>query len=234
MRIRSRVLPFVALAAVSAAHSVEAQSAHSDRASVAQIRDERFKWFFGASAGALMFETQRQTQSGVPAIGAHIAVVARRAGLMLGVDEAFGSKEPSAFLDSSNGNALRLVTFDRIRRYAFNLTGYPVRGSLQPYLGVGFGLLQVINPQPDPSETFTSSDQAAQSAAAARDLSATGFMSFLAGVQFKLGRVAAFGQYQLSSSPSPGNLIRGSGHSLMGGLRFSLGSAKEDIKGGGY
>ena len=59
-------------------------------------------------------------------------------------------------------------------------------------------------------------------------------MSFLAGVQFRVGRIAAFGQYQLSSAPAAGKLIRGAGHSLMGGLRFSPGSAREEIRGGGY
>ena len=60
------------------------------------------------------------------------------------------------------------------------------------------------------------------------------FMSLLAGVQFRVGRMAAFGQYQIQTAPQAGMLLRGTGHSLMGGLRFSLGSAKEDIKGGGY
>jgi hypothetical protein len=53
-------------------------------------------------------------------------------------------------------------------------------------------------------------------------------------VQFRVGRVAAFGQYQINTGPGEDNLIRGTGHSLMGGLRFSLGSARENIKGGGY
>src|SRR5205814_4446944 len=113
MRIRSRALPLVALAAVAAVHALEAQSAHSDRSSVAQVRDNRFKWFFGAEGGAMFFETQSQTTSGIPAVGAHIAIISRRAGLMLGVDEAFGSKEPTAFLDPSDNFNLRAVSFDR-------------------------------------------------------------------------------------------------------------------------
>lgn len=233
MNIGSRVLPLAALAALAITPTLRAQTARSERAGVAEIRDDRFKWFFGAQAGAMLFETQSQTRSGVPAVGAHLAVVARRAGIMLGVDEAFGNNEPSRFLDGSSGNQERAVTFDRMRRYGFSLTGYPVRGSLEPYLGVGFGLLQVENAQLA-GEVFGSPQAAAASAAAANDHSASAFTSFLAGVQFRVGRVAAFGQYQLTSSPAAGNLIRGSGHSLMGGLRFSLGSAKEQVRGGGY
>ncbi len=233
MRIRSRVLPLATLVTLALAPGVRAQSARSESSGVAGVREDRFKWFFGASAGALLFQTQAQTQSGIPAVGAHLSVIARRAGLMLGVDEAFGSDEPSRFIDPTSGDQQRSVTFDRIRRYGFNLTGYPVRGALEPYLGVGFGLLQVENAQLS-GEVFSSPAAAAESAQAANDRSGSAFMSLLAGVQFRVGRMAAFGQYQISSAPAAGNLIRGTGHSIMGGLRFSLGSAKEDIKGGGY
>ena len=231
MRVPFRVLQLAA-AALVCAPALSAQAARSASSAVPEVRDNRFKWFFGAQAGAMLFETQSQTRSGIPAVGAHLAIVARRAGLMLGVDEGFGSDEPSAFLDPNSGNQIQPVVFDHIRRYGFNLTGYPVRGALEPYLGVGFGFLQVL--KPEVTGTFTSQEQAAISTAEAEDRSATGFMSFLAGVQFRVGRVAAFGQYQLNSSPSGGNLLRGPGHSIMAGVRFSLGSAKEDIKGGGY
>jgi hypothetical protein len=232
MRIPSRVLPLATLVLAAAAHSVQAQTAQSEAGSVAEVRDNRFKWFFGAQAGAMMFTTQVQTQTGVPSFGAHIAVVSRRGGLMLGVDEGFGNDESSDFLDEGSGGIRRPVTFDRLRRYNFSMTGYPVRGKLEPYLGVGFGLLQVISPQL--GGVFTSPSEAASSADEADQKSATGFASFMAGVQFRVGRMSAFGQYQISSSPSAGNLLRGSGHLLSGGLRFSLGSSREGVKGGGY
>jgi hypothetical protein len=112
------------------------------------------------------------------------------------------------------------------------MTGYPVRGALEPYLGIGFGINQVINPQV--GGVFASNEEAATSSAAARDISAAGFASFMAGVQFRVGRLSAFGQYQINTAPAPDNLLRGPLHMLTAGLRFSLGSAKEDIKGGGY
>jgi hypothetical protein len=234
MRIPSRAFPLLAAVAVAASTSVQAQAARSDAGSVAEIRDNRFKWFFGAQAGAMLFETPTQTQTGVPAFGAHLAIVSRRAGLMLGIDEAIGSSETTGFVDSNSGGIVRSMNFDRLRRYQFNMTGYPVRGALEPYLAVGFGLLQVINPQFGENEVFSSAEEAEISAEDAHQRSATGFMSFMAGAQFRVGRLAAFGQYQLSTSPSAGNLLRGPGHSLMGGLRFSLGSSKEGVRGGGY
>lgn len=234
MRIPSRALPLLAAFGVATAASAQAQTARSDAGSVAEIRDNRFKWYFGAQAGAMLFETPSQTQTGVPSFGAHLAIVSRRAGLMVGVDEAFGSSEATGFIDSNSGGIARSMSFDRLRRYQMNMTGYPVRGSLEPYLGVGFGLLQVINPQFGDNEVFSSALEAAISADDAHERSATGFMSLMAGVQFRVGRMAAFGQYQITSSPSAGNLLRGPGHSMMGGLRFSLGSSKEGVRGGGY
>jgi hypothetical protein len=180
----------------------------------------------------MFFETQKQAQSALPSAGAHIAVVSRRAGLMLGIDEAFGNDRPTAFLDPSDDFAQRPVTFDRIRRYGFTLTGYPVRGALEPYLGIGFGLTQVVNPQV--GGVFTSQDAAATSEAWAKEVSAAGFASLMAGVQFRVGRVAAFGQYQINTPPAQEHLLRGPLHMLTGGLRFSLGSSKEDVRGGGY
>jgi hypothetical protein len=232
MRIRTRVLPLVALAAALAAHSAQAQQARSPSAEVPTARDSRVTWYFGAEGGAMFFETQAQTSTGIPFAGAQVVVRSRRAGLMFGVDEGFGSKEPSAFLDSSDSFSQREVTFDHIRRYAFTMTGYPVHGALEPYLGVGFGITQVVNPQV--GGVFISNDAAAASAASARDVSATGSASFMAGVQFRVGRLAAFGQYQINTAPAANNILRGPLHLLTGGLRFSLGNAREDIKGGGY
>src|ERR1043165_6983087 len=90
MSIRSRVLPFLALAAVLAPRAGAAQSAKSDGGSVAKVRDDRFKWFFGAEGGAMFFKTQTRTTTGIPTVGAHIEVVSRRAGLTLRGDHGFG------------------------------------------------------------------------------------------------------------------------------------------------
>jgi hypothetical protein len=232
MRIRSRILPLLSLAVAIATLPAQAQEARSERADVPKVHDQRFKWFFGAGGGAMFFETQSRTRTGIPTAGAHIAIVARRAGLMLGVDEAFGSDESSAFLDPSDNFNQRPVTFDHIRRYGFTLTGYPVRGALEPYIGLGFGITQVVNPQV--GGVFASKDEAATSEFFAKEVSADGFASFTAGLQFRVGRVSAFGQYQINTPPAQEHLLRGPLHLLTAGLRFSLGSAREDVKGGGY
>ena len=71
MRIPSRALPLLAALGVVAAASAQAQTARSDAGSVAEIRDNRFKWFFGAQAGAMLFETPSQTQFKATTISTH-------------------------------------------------------------------------------------------------------------------------------------------------------------------
>lgn len=194
--------------------------------------DDSFKWYIGAQAGVLGFKTPTQSQGWVPTVGGQLNIVAKRTGLLLSVDEAFGSNETSGYTDVNAANNVRDVSFSHLRKYSAILTGYPVRGKTQPYFGLGFGLLQVINPQP--GGFFTSPAQANLARDLASNKSTDGFISFVTGIQFRVGRTVGFGQYQLSSAPSAGRLIRGASHALVGGLRFSLGGAREGIKGGGY
>jgi hypothetical protein len=57
------------------------------------------------------------------------------------------------------------------------------------------------------------------------------FAWVLGGLQINLSRrLNVFGQYILTSAGS-GFLLEGNTHSLMGGVRYSLGSAREDVIG---
>jgi hypothetical protein len=200
----------------------------------AQEREDSFKWYLGAQGGVLGFQTPAQTRAWVPSVGGTLLVNARRTGLLISVDEALGSDELTGFADNTavSSGGIREVEFDRIRKYSAVLTAYPVRGPTQPYFGLGFGLMQVINPEP--TGVFSTPVQASNAKAQADERSTDGFISFVAGLQFRLGRWVGFGQYQLASAASRGHLLRGSTTALTGGLRFSLGGAKEGSKGGGY
>lgn len=201
-------------------------------AASAQQWDDSFRWYVGGAAGVLGFETPSQTRAWVPSAGAQLLVVAKRTGLLLSVDEAFGSGELSGFADNGTTSGIRDVQFDRIRRYGATLVGYPVRGPTQPYLGLGFGLIQVVNPKP---QGFFPSPLAADSIKRETDQRSTdGFASLVAGVQFRVGTAMVFGQYQITTSPAGGHLLRGPSHAFTGGIRLSLGHAKEGVKGGGY
>ncbi len=204
----------------------------SGAAQAQQRWDDSFKWYIGAQAGVLGFATPTQTRAWVPTVGGQLNIVAKRSGLLLSVDEAFGKNETSGYTDANAANNVRDVAFNHLRKYSAVLTAYPVRGQTQPYFGLGFGLLQVVGPQP--GGFFTSPAQANIANQLTSTKSTDGFISVVAGIQFRVGRTVGFGQYQLASAPAAGRLIRGASHAVVGGLRFSLGTSKEGVRGGGY
>ncbi len=193
-----------------------------------------FQWYVGAHGGAMFFRTPSQTRGGIPMAGGHLMIVARRTGLLLSVEEGIGSDELSSFTNGSGST--QTVSFNDIRRYSAVLMAYPFRMPIQPYMGVGVGIMHVVNP-------FTGSEAASE---IANELGSTGFGTFLGGVQFKLARFMAFGQYQITTSPSMhvvtdgggvvayGNLLAGPTHTFSAGLRIGLGAARERAQTGGY
>lgn len=196
-----------------------------------------FQWYIGGQAGVLVFRTPAQTRGGMFMAGGHTLITARRTGLLLSVDEGIGSNEQSAYTDATGTS--QTVVFNDIRKYSAVLMAFPIRSAAQPFLGVGVGLLHAVNPQTT-GTTFVSPAAQAQAQQDARDLGSTGFLTLVGGLQFKVGRLVAFGQYQLTSaqgdktleSGASGRLIVGSTHTLSGGLRVSLGSAKETPRAG--
>ena len=174
-------------------------------------------------------------RTAIPTFGGQTLIVARRTGLLLSVEEGVGSDETSSYSDLSGTQA---VTFNDIRKYSAVLMAFPIRSAVQPYLGVGYGIMHVVSPRPVSLTAFQSD---------AEELGSTGFGTFLAGVTFQVGRLMAFGQYQITTSPGNsvvadpdgnavafGRLLTGPTHTFSGGLRFGLGSARESVKTGGY
>jgi hypothetical protein len=225
MRMITRSTPVVALALCLGSAALSAQEPGTGN----------FQWYVGAQAGATVFKTPSQDATAVPTFGGQALIVARRTGLLLSVEEAVGSDELSSYNDVGGTQA---VTFNDIRKYSAVLMAFPIKAAAQPYLGVGWGIMHAVNPQ---ATGFTGSN------AIANELGSTGFGTFLGGITFQVGRLMAFGQYQITTSPSVdnvqddagnviavGRLFEGPTHTFTGGLRFGLGSAREGVKGGGY
>lgn len=194
-----------------------------------------FQWYVGGQGGVTFFKTPTQGRSGIPTFGGHTLIVAKRTGLMLSVDEAVGSNEQSSYSDAGGVQA---VTFNDIRRYSAVLMAFPIRAAAQPYLGIGYGIIHVVNPTPSSAAAFQSD---------ANELGSAGFATFVGGLQFQVGRFMAFGQYQITSAASQrtatdaagnvvavGRLLDGPTHTFTGGLRIGLGSARDDVRAGGY
>jgi hypothetical protein len=160
-------------------------------------------------------------------------ILGKRGGLMVSYEEAFGDNETSAFGDSSAPNGVREGTFDRLRKYSAILMAYPLRSRLEPYLGFGFGILHTVGTEV--GGFFTDPDDAAVAYDEAVNRGSSGFGSLVGGLQYRISpKLVVYGQYQITSSPSAGSLLIGPTHTLVGGIRFGLGNAKEGVRGGGY
>ena len=88
-------------------------------------------------------------------------IVAKRTGLLLTFDHGFGDNETSSYdfvvVDSSSGAGGAVVnsgtintTFDGLRKISAVLMAFPIKNEyINPYLGVGVGLLQTTGNEPD-------------------------------------------------------------------------------------
>jgi hypothetical protein len=192
-----------------------------------------FRWYVGPQIGLLSFETPAQTRGFVFTGGGHVMITAKRTGLLISVDEAFTTKQLSAYSDASAPGGVRTVTFNDLRRYQAVLLGFPFRGHAQPFLGVGFGMLMTVHEYPSTAGLTTNAEiETANSTA--NSLGSYGFGTILAGVQVSVSRITVFGHAQISTAPDTGKLLSGISHGIVGGIRIDLGSAREGVSGGGY
>jgi hypothetical protein len=184
-------------------------------------RGDSYTWKLGVQGGSMIFQTQTEDTEIIPSGGAHFMIMARKSGLMVGIDEGFGSDQRSG-----------LILFNNIRRYQAVMMAYPVSLPLEPYFGVGGGLMQVVSPRVDPAVTDPFEREEIRQLA--QDASTNAFATFLGGVQGRWGRVTVFGQYQLHTAPGDDALLSGVVHTIHGGIRIALGSSREGIRSGGY
>ncbi len=213
-----------------------------------------FKWYVGGHGGVTSFRTAPDGRDLMPVAGGHLLVTAKRTGLLLSVDQGFGSDHNAQtfyqIVDSTNSVAssgVRNWTFSGIRRYSAILVAYPVRNpNIQPFVGIGGGIMHTTGNSQGPF-----ADGSIES-----ELSSAGFGTAIAGLEFRLGPFSAFGQYQVTTKQGfkrldtvlqtdangkvlfnetdYGEWTQGAFHTITGGLRFSLGSAREGVRSGGY
>ena len=211
-----------------------------------------FQWYVGGHGGVTSFRTAIDGRELWPTAGGHILITAKRTGLLLSVDQAFGSDDRAVTttyeVRGQDGTVLDAGTenwvFDGIRRYSAILLAYPIRNrNIQPYVGVGGGIVHTTNNRNLLGPPIA--DGSVESG-----LSSSGFGTAVAGLEFRVGPFSAFGQYQVTTKSGfqrvdtelsgggtridGGEWTLGAFHVLTGGLRFSLGSSKESNMGGGY
>jgi hypothetical protein len=227
------LIPVAALALCLGAAQLTAQ----------QAGNGTFQWYVGGHGGIINFETPAAGHKTDPLGGAHLLITARRTGLLLSVEQSFGSAKAAGYtmqiFDSSGAFVSQQavpVTFKYLRKYSAMLMAFPIKGPASPFFGIGVGILHAGG--------FTPDDGVASA------IGGSGFASLVGGLNFRVSRFSAFGQYQITTSPrqqtvsstdsegftfvSFGNIYTGPTHTFTAGLRFNLGNARERATGGGY
>src|SRR4051812_14669330 len=165
-----------------------------------------FQWYIGGQDGILNFETIEGRHT-IPSGGGNLLITARPTELLLSVDEGLGSREVGIYtlqrISSTGAVASQEAVaagFKDLRRYSATLVAFPIKGPATPYFGIGVGIMHVSGVTPD--DDFT------------KAVGSSGFGSFIAGLNFRVSRFSAFGQYQITTSPSDQAML----------VRFSDGS----------
>jgi hypothetical protein len=233
MRMVTRIFPLAALAFGLSSAPLTAQ----------QPGNGAFQWYIGGQGGVMNFESPVEGHKTQPMGGAHLLITARRTGLLLTVDQNIGPRVASGYtletIDTSGtvvSSDVIPISFKYIRQYSAMLVAFPIKGPITPYFGIGVGIQHTGGHDPD--DDF------------AKDIGSSGFGSLMGGLNFRVSRFSAFGQYQVTTGPSTqsstlkftdgsmlvafGTLFHGPIHTLSAGLRFGLGNAKERAVGGGY
>ena len=137
MRVLTRALATLGLAALAGATSLSAQSAGVGA----------YRFYVGASGGAMNFETEEQTRGTIPMFGANALITADRVALLVAADFGLGSSEAASCPMHRPRWHPSPVTFDDINRYYFMLMAYPLRSHIQPFIGIGWGIQTLSNLQ---------------------------------------------------------------------------------------
>ncbi len=220
MRVLTRALATLGLAALAGATALSAQSAGVGA----------YRFYLGASGGAMSFETESQSRGTIPMFGGHALITAKRAALYVGVDIGLGSSEPASMYDAvdTTYTLTRDVTFDNINRYYFMLMAYPLKSHIQPFFGIGWGIQTLSNIQVLGS--FDNNLEAELNQSQAEDLGSTAYMQFVAGVEIRVGILNVFGSLSAATAPNDYDLVNHAVYTGQAGLRLSLGKSRDDIQ----
>jgi len=186
-----------------------------------------FRWYIGGQGGVFNFQTTGQTRGWIPSVGGHTMIIAKRTGLLVSVDDALGSNEVATIAYEGSATGLQQIAFNDVLRFSFHMLAYPWRGIVEPYIGVGGGIMYAVSPQALNTAGYTPAELQSLYETI-DDLTSTGFASVVGGVQIKGGPFMIFAQYQINTAPSRGNAFVGSTQTASVGLRLLLGSSRED------
>ena len=193
-----------------------------------------YQWYWGAQGGAFVSKTNTQPLVYDPIVGGHWLITARRTALYVAYEQAFFLSDAQAVIFDNNSSGCSLgsapcrdVAFHDMRRLMFGVLAFPAQKVIEPFAGGGFALMQVLNPIVDCTGCDLS--QTVQANDIVHDASSRAFFWLMGGLQINYSsKLNVFAHYLLTSS-APNFLIDGNTHTLQGGVRLSLGTAKEGL-----
>ncbi len=217
MKLVSRVLASVLLAAVLASPAAGQRK-----------RDWNFQWFWGGQGGVFYYKTNFQPYYFDPVAGGHWLITAKRTALYAAYEQAWFLTDARATIVEPSGTVNPgNVSFHDMRRLMFGVLAFPVQKPIEPFLGGGFALMEVLNPIVTCGTCATDAEFAQIQGEADADASKA-FFWWMGGLDIKVGRLALFGHYVVTSS-AKSFLIQSTTHTFEGGLRVGLGGSKEGI-----
>jgi hypothetical protein len=198
----------------------------------AQANSWQHKWYWGAQGGIMRFETVDAfgVQTGwqnAYTVGGHWLITGSRSALYVAFDQVvFNDSTNSSVLDQSSPTGIRNVTFNKGRRVQAMLLVFPTDGYIQPYLGGGFGIHQVVDASPVGS--FNTPQELENTLRTIDETSTKAFPILAGGLQMRLNRLALFGQAQYM--PMGRNyLITSAQYVASVGFRYAVSASREEV-----
>ena len=186
------------------------------------------QWFWGGQGGVLIYKTNRQPLTYDPIIGGHWLITGKRTALYTAFEQAFFVSPVLADVAIPNTDFVGTFSFSNVRRIMAGVLAFPTQQRIQPVTGGGFALMQILTPELQGcSGCVTRADTVAALDAADANASKA-FFWVMGGVDIRQGRLSIFGHYIITSS-AKGFMLKGPTHTLQGGVRYSLGTAKEGV-----
>lgn len=192
----------------------------------AQIEEWQNQWYWGAKGGLIRYSLPTLGNVTHPQGGGEWLITARRAALYVAYSTSFAQDVDNYTIPQLAGASAQ-ASFDAMQRLQLALLVFPWGGHIQPYIGGGFQIETLSNPTVNC--TTLSSAQCTTATNYMNQHSSGGFAIVMGGAQIRFGKLAIYGQVQLSPQGKD-FVLPNSSQSLEFGIRYAfLGSREEDV-----
>jgi len=191
-----------------------------------------YQWYWGAQGGVFIYKTNLQSAYYDPLVGGHWMITKKLTSLYVAYEQAFFLTNAAALIfdpSAETTGRVRQVNFSDMRRIMIGVLAHPAQKVIEPFGGIGFAMMQVLEPSPDCSADCETLSKASEAVERAESAASKAFFWVMAGLQMNYSnKLNVFGHYVLTSS-SRGFLLEGNTHTFQGGVRFAFGPSKEGI-----